>query len=80
MSLAKPLVAAAFAVALGAALVLAVLPELSPPSAPAVPTWIGESLWVARGLDTTIQSFLLLAGVLTIVLLLRASPGGERRG
>jgi hypothetical protein len=62
-------------------LAIAVLASDPPVASEPVPApWIGEALWSSRGLDLTIQAFILLAGVLAILLLLRVEPGGGPHG
>ena len=76
MSRAKTAFAGVASAAFFVLLAIAILPVLGPgsPSLTA-PPWIGESLWVDRGLDLAVQSFILLAGVFVVVLLLREDPG-----
>jgi len=76
---------AAFALAASTALFAVLSGALlttAPPSVPAPgsPPWIGETLWSARALDLLVQAFIVLAGVLAIVLLLRDEPGGATHG
>ena len=76
MSRAKTAFAGFASVALFAVLALAILPTLGPGAPSLTPLrWIGESLWVERALDLTLQAFILLAGVFVVVLLLREDPG-----
>ena len=80
MSRAKTAFAAVASAALFVLLGLAVLPVLGPGApSPAGPPWIGESLWVDRGLDVAVQAFILLAGVFVVVLLLRGEPSEVSR-
>lgn len=76
---AKAAFGAVVSAALLAVLALSVLPNLGPGApSPVSPPWIGEALWQQRTLDLAVQSFILLAGVFAIVLLLREEPGGAR--
>lgn len=76
---------AAFAIAASAALFAVLSGALlttAPPSVPAPgsPRWIGEALGTGRALDLAVQAFIVLAGALAIVLLLRDELGGAAHG
>jgi hypothetical protein len=71
-------VAALLVVIAGGALLIAMLSALPGPSASEVDTpWIGDWLWNVRGLDMAVQSLLILAGVLGVLLVLGSSRGEE---
>ena len=66
--------------ALTLVLAIAALQALAPAPAPGVgPTGIGDALWRDRGFDVVVQGFILLAGALAVIFLLRqeteARPG-----
>lgn len=76
MTRARTVVAAAAAGALLTVLVAAALQAAEPgaggPDAPS----FGEALWSLRGADVALQSFILLAAVLGVLLAMRTAQGG----
>ncbi len=81
MSRTKVLVALAASASLLAVLGLTLVPVASPGvPEPISPPWLGEALWQGRGLDMALQAFIILAGAMAIVLLLRREPGGLSGG
>lgn len=64
-------------VVVGGALLILLLTALPAPAIDeAESPWVGPWLWEVRGLDMAIQSLLILAGVLGVLLILRRKGEG----
>jgi multisubunit Na+/H+ antiporter MnhB subunit len=62
-------------------LAAAALQALAPAPAPGGGlTWIGDALWRDRGFDVVVQGFIILAGALAVIFLLRQETEARSGG